>query len=242
MYHEAKRWLVRLIQNPDNFQSSLEDMASKVMCQLAWDDPSLSEYCTQSAWGLLTQMSPAGPITNVFTPLWHLPWLINPWKIAEYKRHAEQQGWWMERLLTVREKMKKGQQRPCFTRQFLEEKKTTISGDYEASSMIGMMALVGIFTVAGPLSYWLVSMVHFPEWQAKVQEEIDEICEGRLPTLSDTSRLPILRACIKETMRWKPNVPTGKTLRYLPPCIELTLGRCCARDGGGRCVSRFLST
>ena len=148
----------------------------------------------------------------------------------------------MERLLTVREKMKKGQQRPCFTRQFLEEKKTTISGDYEASSMIGMMALVGIFTVAGPLSYWLVSMVHFPEWQAKVQEEIDEICEGRLPTLSDTPRLPILRACIKETMRWKPNVPTGKTLRYLPPCIELTLGRCCARDGGGRCVPRFLST
>ncbi|KAJ3576446.1 hypothetical protein NPX13_g3693 [Xylaria arbuscula] len=66
MYHEAKRWLVRLIERPDNFQFSLEDMASKVMCQLTWDDPSLSEYCTKSAWGLLTQMSPAGPITNVF--------------------------------------------------------------------------------------------------------------------------------------------------------------------------------
>lgn len=78
MYFESKRWLARLIHDPDNFQSSLEDMASKVMCKLAWDDTSLSEYCTKSAWGLLTQMSPAGPITNVLPPLWHLPAFVNP--------------------------------------------------------------------------------------------------------------------------------------------------------------------
>ncbi|KAI0480949.1 cytochrome P450 [Xylariaceae sp. FL0804] len=211
MYHEAKRWLVRLIENPDNFQASLEDMASKVMCQLTWDDPSLSEYCTKSAWGLLTQMSPAGPITNVLTPLWHLPMLLNPWKTAERKRHDEQQAWWMDRLVDARAKMACGQQRPCFTRQYLErgDKRSNLSGDYEASCVIGMMALVGIFTVAGPLSYWLVSMVHHPEWQQAVQKEVDEVCGGRPPTLEDAPRLPTLRACIKETMRWKPNVPTG---------------------------------
>ncbi|KAK5657896.1 hypothetical protein OQA88_2445 [Cercophora sp. LCS_1] len=211
LYFEAKRWLARLIANPDDFQASLEDMASKVMCQLTWDDPTLSEYCTKSAWGLLTQMSPAGPITNVLTPLWHLPWILNPWKRAERKRHDEQQAWWMDRLHTVRDKMSRNEMRPCWTQQFLERTalKSSISGDHEASSVIGMLALVGIFTVAGPLSYWLVTMVHHPEWQAAVQKEIDEVCEGRLPTLEDAPRLPILRACIKETMRWKPNVPTG---------------------------------
>ncbi|KAI1170148.1 cytochrome P450 [Nemania sp. FL0916] len=211
MYHEAKRWLARLIENPDNFQSSLEDMASKVMCQLTWDDPSLSEYCTKSAWGLLTQMSPAGPITNVVEPLWHLPEMINPWKRAERKRHDEQQEWWKERLENTRAMMAMGLQRPCFARQYLEKghKRSNISGDYEASCVIGMIALVGIFTVAGPLSYFLVSMVHHPEWQAVVQREIDEECHGRMPTLEDAPRLPALRACIKETMRWKPNVPTG---------------------------------
>jgi len=202
---------VRLIENPDNFQFSLEDMASKVMCQLTWDDPSLSEYCRDSAWGLLTQMSPAGPITNVITPLWHLPWLINPWKRAERKRHDEQQTWWMDRLNSTRDLMLQGRQRPCFSRQFLERgyKRSSISGEYEASSVIGMIALVGIFTVAGPLSYWLVCMVNNPRWQAIVQQEIDEQCEGRMPTVEDAPRLPKLRACIKETMRWKPNVPTG---------------------------------
>ena len=49
--------------------------------------------------------------------------------------------------------MERGQQRPCFTRQYLEiEKYTSISGNYEGFSVIGMMALVGIFTVAGPLN------------------------------------------------------------------------------------------
>lgn len=186
-------------------------MASKVMCQLTWDDPSISEYCTKSAWGLLTQMSPAGPITNVLTPLWNLPLVMNPWKKAEIKRHDEQKGWWMERLLTVREKMALGQQRACWTRQYLESTAKTgkLSGDYEASCVLGMLALVGIFTVAGPLSYFLIAMVHHPHWQAAAQREIDEACEGRLPTLDDTPNLPILRACIKETMRWRPNVPTG---------------------------------
>ncbi|KAF1981674.1 cytochrome P450 [Aulographum hederae CBS 113979] len=210
MSHEIRRWLYRLVENPDDFQFSLEDMASKVMCQLTWDDTSISEYCTKSAWGLLTQMSPAGPITNILTPLWHLPLPLNPWRRAERKRHDEQQAWWMERLVTVRAQMEKGMARRSICREFLETQgSSNISGDYEASCVIGMLALVGIFTVAGPLNYFLLAMVYHPDWMAKVQEEIDTVCEGKLPELSDSPRLPILRACIKETMRWKPNVPTG---------------------------------
>lgn len=220
LYHEAKRWVARLMAEPDDFQSSLEDMTSKVMCQLAWDDPSLSADLTRSAWGLLTQMSPAGPITNVLTPLWHLPLPLNPWKRAEMRRHAEQQAWWAARLDAARAKTARGALRACWTWTYLDREaaaaaggpaKTTglVGGDGEAASAIGMLALVGIFTVVGPLSYWLVAMVHHPRWQAAVQREVDEVCEGRMPVLGDTPRLPVLRACIKETMRWRPNVPTG---------------------------------
>lgn len=211
MYHESKRWLARLIENPDDFSHSLEDMAAKITCQLTWDDPTVSEYLIESAWKLLTQISPAGPITNILTPLWDLPWLLNPWKQAEQRRHDELQRWWMERLVTTRQRMERGEQRPCYTSNFLEKgnKAYNISGDYETSSVFGMLALVGIFTVGGPLGFYLIAMVHHPDWQAKVQREVDEVCKGRLPTLDDRPNLPILRACIKETMRWRPNVPTG---------------------------------
>jgi cytochrome P450 len=212
MEFEAKRWMARLVENPDDFAFSLEDMCSKVMAKLTWDDDTLSVPLTPSAWGLLTQMSPAGPITNVLTPLWDwVPEPINPWKLRERKRHDEQQAFFMENLVRTRSLMEKGKQGPCYTRTYIETaEKTNISGDYEASCVLGMLALVGIFTVAGPLYYFLIAMVHHPEWQVKCQEELDRVCGGRPPTIADMPNLPVLRACIKETMRWKPTVPTGK--------------------------------
>lgn len=211
MDFEVKRFLFRLLEDPDNFCFSLEDMASKIMCQLTWDDSSFSAYYKENAWGLLTQMSPAGPITNVLTPLWHLPLWANPWKRAERIRHDSQQAFWMERLLDVRAKMARGDARPSLTRQYLETERTTsLSGDYEASSVLGMLALVGIFTVGGPLHYFLMAMVFHQDWLARCQEEIDIMCDGRMPTLNDSPKLPVLRACILETLRWRPNVPTGR--------------------------------
>ena len=212
MEFEAKRWMARLVENPDDFAFSLEDMCSKVMSKLTWDDDTLSVPLTPSAWGLLTQMSPAGPITNVLTPLWDwVPEPINPWKLRERKRHDVQQAFFMDNLLRTRKLMEKGKQGPCYTRTYLENaEKTNISGDFEASCVLGMLALVGIFTVAGPLYYFLIAMVHHPEWQRKCQEEVDRVCGDRLPTIADMPNLPVIRACIKETMRWKPTVPTGK--------------------------------
>ncbi|KAM3079618.1 hypothetical protein ACMFMG_006030 [Clarireedia jacksonii] len=210
MNYEVKRWMYRLVKEPENFGFTLEDMASKIMCRLTWDDTKFSAEYTKSAWGLLTQMSPAGPITNVLTPLWDLPLFINPWKQAEHKRHDEQEALWFKLLNQTRAKVQKGEARASFTKTYLQNEKTTnLSGDKEASSVIGMMALVGIFTVAGPLTYFLVTMVLHPWWMKKCQEEIDRVCKGRMPTLDDSPNLPILRACILETLRWKPNVPTG---------------------------------
>ena len=208
--YEVKRWIYRLLQEPDKHVASLEDMAAKIMAQLTWDDPDVSEYLAKSAWALLTQMSPAGPITNLITPLWHLPLPINPWKRAEKKRHDEQSAWWMERYQRTKYLYEQGQARPSWTRQYLESSNNhPLSGDQEASAALGMLAIVGIFTVAGPLHYFLLSMIYHPEWQAKCQREIDEVCRGNMPRLPDSPQLPILRACIKETMRWRPNVPTG---------------------------------
>ncbi|TKX25883.1 cytochrome P450 monooxygenase-like protein 12 [Elsinoe australis] len=210
MDYEVKRWMYRLLTEPETFQYTLEDMAAKIMCHLVWDDHVHSTKLIPSAWGLLTQMSPAGPITNILTPLWDLPLFLNPWKRAEHKRHDTQQAFWLERLEQVRRETAEGLTRPSFTRQYLEmADKAPLSGDHEASSCLGMLAIVGVFTIGGPLNYFLLSMLYHPAAQLRCQQEMLQVLGDRPPTLSDMPRLPFLRACIRETMRWKPNVPTG---------------------------------
>jgi cytochrome P450 len=53
-------------------------------------------------------------------------------------------------------------------------------------------------------------MILHPEWQQKVRAQIDEVCgEDELLDLKHSPRLPILRAAIKECVRWKSTVPLG---------------------------------
>jgi hypothetical protein len=210
MDHEVSRMLFNCIEQPDDIQVHLEDMASKIMCTLAWDEPRFSKRNTGDARDLLHAISPCGPITNVITPLWHLPYWMNPWKQAEKtKRHDPLHAWQAERFAVVKANMEKGTQRPCWAQRFLAEEKHALSGRNEAAYCVGMLALMGVLTVGGPLQYFLVSMVHNPEWYKKCQKEVDEVCGGKQPTLADYPNLPILRACIKETIRWRPNIPTG---------------------------------
>jgi hypothetical protein len=52
--------------------------------------------------------------------------------------------------------------------------------------------------------------LHYPEWQERIQSELDEVVGGdRLPTLDDSPNLPTLCAYIKETLRVRPVVAGG---------------------------------
>jgi len=55
-------------------------------------------------------------------------------------------------------------------------------------------------------------MVAFPEAQRKAQEEIDEVVgHSRLPNFHDLEHMPYMRALVKETLRWRPVDPLGKS-------------------------------
>lgn len=56
----------------------------------------------------------------------------------------------------------------------------------------------------------------FPEWQDRMQREIDDaLGDSQLPSYDDFSRLPTVRAVIKETLRWRP-VLSGGEYRTIP--------------------------
>ena len=97
---------------------------------------------------------------------------------------------------------------------FLEEKEKGKHDmhDEEGQYIVGMMAIAGALTIGSPLQSYILAMCHYPEWQEKLREEMRSVCGERCPEWEDRQRLPMLRAVVKEVVRWRPPVPTGTYL------------------------------
>ena len=80
---------------------------------------------------------------------------------------------------------------------------------HEAAHAVGTNALVAIVTIGSPLHSFFTAVCHYPSWLPRIQAELDRVCGDRLPTMKDMPNLPILRACVKETLRWRQPTPLG---------------------------------
>ncbi len=81
-------------------------------------------------------------------------------------------------------------------------------------------ALAGALTIGSPIQSYLLAMCHYPDWQKKLQEEIDTTLQGRCPQWDDREKLPMLRAVVKEVLRWRPPVPTGISTNIPRVCFQ----------------------
>ncbi|KAL7629505.1 hypothetical protein AAE478_001026 [Parahypoxylon ruwenzoriense] len=215
---EVRRYLVMLLLDPTNFNSRTREHCGRIMSRLAWDDASQGKENGESADRTLTQMSVSGPIVNTMTPLWAIPWALNPWKKSERAREDHQRAWWLNSFHVAKQRFLRGEL-PTDTwsnRYFTGlQKQGNISLEQTpqeeefASCMLGFQNLVGVITISGPLQFFLMAMMLHPEWQRKAQEEIDRVCGDRMPTTEDFADLPTVRACLKETLRWRSGVPLG---------------------------------
>lgn len=80
-------------------------------------------------------------------------------------------------------------------------------------------------TTASVLMTYILAMCLYPKWQTALQQEIDAVTGDRRPETSDAPRLPILRAVIKETIRWRPVIPSSMlhTLEFCGQCAVLMI-------------------
>ncbi|XP_036071644.1 steroid 21-hydroxylase isoform X2 [Oryzias melastigma] len=65
----------------------------------------------------------------------------------------------------------------------------------------------GTETLAAWLSWTVAFLLHRPEIQTKVYEELCTVPEGRYPKYSDRQRLPVLSALVNEVLRLRPVAP-----------------------------------
>jgi cytochrome P450 len=78
----------------------------------------------------------------------------------------------------------------------------------EVCYVFGTMYGGGAGTTAGAMQSFVQAMCHYPEWQTKLNEELERVVgPDRIPTFADVARLPLVRAVMKEVLRWRPVVP-----------------------------------
>jgi cytochrome P450 len=206
----TKDYIRALIRDPCDAKTLTELYASRITCEISWGDPTVAQKNADTAWALMHYVSPgATPLSKLpfLSVAWDLlPDFLQPWKVSELTRRAREREFW----LTEQEKARAERDGPFTLMQEANRQRDKgISDEEEAANSVGMLTVIGSLLLATPVQSFLIAMCHHPEWQARGAEELDSVCPDRLPTPRDLKDLPVLRAIIRETHRWRPPVPIG---------------------------------
>ncbi|KAK4238052.1 hypothetical protein C8A03DRAFT_33953 [Achaetomium macrosporum] len=219
---ERDRFLYLMYHDASQYLEWIEQFTSRTIARLSWGTPRPSQVLRHTTFGLLESISPAGALPNLIGFLRHVPAAISPWKKKEGRRHALEDRLFRANVGFAEHSLAKGWPLPSFMRTFLESKqspdereRTRWGEQDEAMHVVGLMAIAGALTIGSPIQSYLLAMCHYPEWQRRLQDEIDGVLQGRCPQWEDRERLPLLRAVVKEVIRWRPPVPTG-----IPHAVE----------------------
>lgn len=214
---ERDRFLYLLSKKPSEYREYVEQFTSRTVSRLSWGTAHPSRILRKTTFGLLETISPSGSLPNVLSFLMHVPAALSPWKKKEAARHRLESQQFKSNVDFVVDQVEKGTAAPSFISTFVNEGLGNEKGKWgdlkEATNVVGLMAIAGALTIGSPIQSFLLAMCHYPEWQTKLQREIDEACEGRCPQWADREKLPMLRAVVKEVIRWRPPVPTGMCIQ-----------------------------
>lgn len=183
---------------------------ARILSRLAYATPDHASALCTNAWRLLINISPGGRISNVVPGVMKLPRVIAWWRDDEDDRQAKEEKLYKATQADVYHQYLSGAAPPSFTRAYFENKhKLGFPNDLEAAFNVSMPAMAGIHTTSSPLHTFFLAMTFYPQWLSKLQNAIDAVCGDRPPQINDMPALPMLRAVIKECIRWRPTIPTG---------------------------------
>ncbi len=208
---ECIRLLAELMENPARYNHALESYIARITCRLAWGQSEPSDELKQRARELLIGVSPTGALGNKLSFIMSLPDWLSPAKAWERRRANTEQRFFEIMRNEVKADMSSKHAGPSWMRTFLEcQPSWRFKSELEGAYAVGMHGIAGALTIAAPMQSFCLAMCFYPQYQAIVHEEIDRVCGDRMPCFSDMPDMPVLRAVIREVLRWRPPVPTGK--------------------------------
>ncbi|KAF5979386.1 cytochrome P450 monooxygenase [Fusarium bulbicola] len=213
--YESKKLLVSLLETPASYEKWFELYASGVVFRIGFgkwietgDEPAVKRI-VQVNRNLERVASPGAYLVDSLPFLNSLPEAVAPFKREGRRLHEEELSLFRELQSDVSRGLEKGSDAQSFTRTLLENKDGYKLSDDEGAYVIGTLFEAGSGTTAAAMMSYCLSMCHFPEWQKKMQDELDEQVGDRMPEFEDLPNLPTVRAVIKEVLRWRPVTAGG---------------------------------
>lgn len=175
-------------------------------------------FSVQDEWAKIADPGQTPPI-DVFPWLDHVPDFLTPWKGWRERAAAiktEQSGVYRDLLAETQARVDSGRT-DCFMGKVIVDQKAAVESgrekdiytQLELDYIGGFLMEAGADTTATNFETFILAMAAYPELQKQAQEEIDRVFgQDEIPHTADGENLPFLRACLLETLRWRPPFPT----------------------------------
>ncbi|KAF3031404.1 hypothetical protein E8E11_000641 [Didymella keratinophila] len=186
---ETNHLMRELKNNPKDWWMAMHIHCTRISSRLAYGSPDLAEAHVTNAGKFLNQIGPSGP-PQTWRRFLHISLSGSLWTglFEKTKNNTTQDVY-----------------RKTYVGSSLEAK---ANGEHKGLLFENKEEAMRIH-IAGPATLFVMVMILHPEWQFKVRTQIDEVVEDGVVTLDHSPQLPMLRAAIKECVRWKTTVPLG---------------------------------
>ncbi|KAH7888354.1 cytochrome P450 [Phlebopus sp. FC_14] len=209
----AHETILRLLDSPERYQDHVRAYAASVILKVAYGkNTSASAHdgevvaIRQSLDRFRVALRPGAYLVDVFPFLKYLPWYGR-----ELRRGLDCDfALFRHQLDGVKREMNDQDSGPSFAKFLLERNAEFGMSENEMAFLAGGLFGAGSDTTALAICTAIMAAACHPEAQALVHAELDQVIgTEQVPTFDDEASLPVLRAFILESMRWRPLVPMG---------------------------------
>lgn len=213
---EAVRMLRDILRNPEDYQIVFECASVGIGMRLLYGqrlESGRDREC-RTILGIVHELervaSPGAYLVDIFPSMLRIPDFLAPWKRYLKAQQRRDEAFFTEMVERTKKDMEAGKKARSWARTWLETKEKWGLSDREAIYMFGSVFDAAATSTSSAMMSFVLAMVRNPEWSSKLQAEVDDVVgPSRLPNFDDMPNLPLVRACVKETLRYYPVTAGG---------------------------------
>ncbi|KAH9890253.1 cytochrome P450 [Xylariomycetidae sp. FL2044] len=201
---ESKALLDDMLHDPSQFANHIRRYSTSIMTQMAYGYRLRSTIDPR-----LEHMFQIGALLDFFPLLRYLPSSLLPIKRMAEDVHQKEYELFLGHFYETKRKVTQQKSKPCFCADLVHYQHEEGYSDHLAGYLSGSLLQAGSETTSAILLGFMQALAVFPSIVCAAHQELDSICGNRVPDLHDLPKLPYIRGCMKEALRFMPATLLG---------------------------------